>query len=96
MSLRTWLWLGTALNAIIFLPASFMAYNAVAFATANTDSGAVMAVALLFLALPIFCLLAPFAAWRIHGKRYEDRNAALMMGAPLVYAAFLVMFLLNN
>jgi len=95
MSLRTWLWLGTVLNAIIVLPAALMAYNAVALAMDN-NGGVVVAVAFLFVALPIFCVLAPYSAWRIHGKRPEDRNAAIMMAAPLVYAVFLVLFLLNN
>ena len=92
MSLRAWLWLGTVLNAIIVLPAALMAYNAAALAMEN-NGGVVVAVAFLFLALPIFCVLAPYAAWRIHGKRSRDGNAALMMAAPLVYAAFLTGFL---
>jgi len=95
MTLRTWLWLGTVLSALIFVPAALMAYNAVELAMEN-NTGIVVAIAALFAALPIFCLLAPHAAWRIHGKRPEDRNAAIMMAAPLVYAAFLVLFLLNN
>ena len=96
MNSRTWLWLGTVLNAIVVLPAAVMAYNAVALATATGGSGVVVAVAFLFVALPIFCVLAPFAAWRLHGKRVEDRNAVIMMIAPLVYTAFLILFLLAN
>jgi len=95
MTMRAWLWLGTVLNALIFVPAALMAYNAVELAMEN-NAGVVVAVAALFVALPIFCVLTPYAAWRIHNKRTEDRNAALMMAAPLVYAAFLVLFLLNN
>jgi hypothetical protein len=93
--MRTWLWLGTVLSALIVVPAALMAYNAVALAMEN-NSGVVVAVAVLFLVLPIFSVLAPYAAWRIHGKRTEDRNAALMMAAPLVYAVFLILFLLAN
>jgi hypothetical protein len=95
MNIRAWLWVGTVLNAIIVLPAALMAYNAVALAMGN-NGGVVVAVALLFVALPIFCVLAPYSAWRIHDKRSEDGNAALMMAAPLVYGAFLVLFLLVN
>lgn len=95
MTMRAWLWLGTVLSALIFVPAALMAYNAVELAMEN-NAGVVVAVAFLFVALPIFCALAPYAAWRIHGKRPEDRNAAIMMAAPLVYAAFLILFLLNN
>ena len=96
MSLRTWLWLGTALNALIFLPAAFMAFSAVGFAVAYPDSGTAYGVAFLFLALPVFCVLAPYSAWRIHGKRPDDRNAALAMAAPLIYAAFLLVFVAWN
>ena len=93
--MRTWLWLGTVLNALIFVPAALMAYNAVGLAMEN-NTGIVVAVAALFVALPVFCALTPYAAWRIHNKRSEDRNAAIMMAAPLVYAVFLILFLLNN
>jgi len=51
------------------------------------------AVAFLFQAWPIFCLLCPFVALRIHGRRPEDWNTVIMVAAPLVYAGFLVGFL---
>jgi hypothetical protein len=95
MSLRLWLWLGTALNAIILLPAAFMAFSAVGFAF-TTSQGTASFVALLFAALPVFCVVAPFAAWRLHRKHPRDLNAAFTMAAPLVYAAFLVLLLLWN
>ena len=88
MSLRLWLWLGTALNAIILLPAVFMAFSAIGFAFSYPQATASF-IALLFAALPIFCVVATFAAWRLHRKWPRDLNAAFMMAAPLVYAAFL-------
>ena len=96
MTVRTWLWLGTVLNAIIFLPAAFMAFSAADLAFAYPDSTAAYAVAFLFVVLPVFCVLAPFAAWRLYGKHSGDRNAVLMAIAPLVYAAFLALFLLAS
>jgi hypothetical protein len=93
--MRPWLWLGTGLNAILLLPAAFMAFSAVGFALAYGGGTATM-VALLFLALPIFCVLAPYRAWRLHQKRRRDLNAAFMMAAPLVYAAFIAAFLAWN
>jgi len=95
MSLRLWLWLGTALNAIILLPAAFMAFSAIGFAFTYSQ-GIASGVAFLFAALPIFCVVAPFAAWRLHRKHPRDLNAAFMMAAPLIYAAFLVALLLWN
>jgi hypothetical protein len=95
-STRLWLLFGTGINAMILFPAAYMAINAVALAMNYPESGFILAVALLFQVLPAFCLLCPFAAWRIHRKRPEDLNAVIMVFAPLVYAAFLVVFLLST
>jgi hypothetical protein len=89
MTLRLWLWLGTALNAIILLPAAFMAFSAIGFAFTSPE-GMASGIAFLFAALPIFCVVAPFAAWRLHRKHPRDLNAAFMVTAPLIYAAFLI------
>jgi len=64
--LRVWLLFGTVLDVMVFFPATYMAVNAVALAINIPDSGFVLAVALLFQLLPAFCILCPFAAWRIH------------------------------
>jgi len=96
MSLRTWLKLGTALDVMLFFPATQMAINAINLALAYSNSVMVGAVALLFVALPVFCVLGPLAAWRTHAKRPDDLNAVFMVAAPLVYACFLVLFLLTN
>jgi hypothetical protein len=95
MSLRLWLWLGTVLNAIIVLPAVFMAFSAIGFAFTYPQATASF-VAFLFAALPVFCVVASFAAWRLHRKRPRDLNAAFTVAAPIVYAAFLVVLLLWN
>lgn len=92
MSLRHWLWAGTALNAVILLPAAFMAFSAIGFAFTYSQATASF-VALLFAALPIFCVVAPFAAWRLHRKHSRDLNAGFMMAAPIIYAAFLAALL---
>ena len=94
MIIRAWLWLGTALCAIMLVPAAMMAFSALGFAYESSGSGAAAFVAFLFIALPIFCVLAPYSAWRIHKKRFHDRNAAVIIAAPLLYAAFLFVFLL--
>ena len=96
MSIRTWLLFGTIMNLLVLLPAAFMAYSAVGFAVTYPEQGMIAAVAFLFVASPVFCLLGPFAAWRLYGKRADDRNSVVMVMAPLVYAAFLVVFLFNN
>jgi hypothetical protein len=93
MSLRRWLLLGIALDLLMFFPGVYMAVNAVTLAMTYPESGFVTAVAFFFQAWPIFCLLCPFVAWRIHGRRPEDWNPVIMVAAPLVYAVFLVGFL---
>ena len=93
MSLRRWLLLGIVLDLLLFLPGVWMAVNAVTLAMTYPDSGFVTAVAVLFQAWPVFCLLCPFVARRIHKRRPEDWNTVIMVAAPLVYAAVLVGFL---
>ena len=93
MTIRTWLWVGSALSAVIFLPSAIMAFSALGVAV-DTGSGTAGSIAFLFLLLPMFCLLAPYRAWRIHRRRPYDRNAAIMMVVPVIYAVFLVLFLL--
>ena len=96
MTLRNWLLGGIALDLLMFFPGAFMAFNAVTLAMTYPESGFVTGVALLFQAWPIFCLLCPFVAWRIHKRRPEDWNTVIMVAAPLVYAAFLISYLLAN
>ena len=96
MSLRRWLLVGTVLDLLLFLPGALMAFNAVTLAMTYPDSGFLIAVAVLFQAWPIFCLLCPFVAWRIHKRRPQDWNTVIMAAAPLVYAAFLVGFLYTS
>ena len=92
MSLHLWLRVGTVLNAIIVLPAAFVAFSAIGFAFTYPQATTSF-LAFLFVALPIFCVVAPFAAWRVHQKRPRDLNAAFTVAAPIVYAAFLVALL---
>lgn len=90
MSARFWLWFGTALDALLFLLGAYMAEVTVEVALANRDSLAAFGIAGIFLALPVFCIACPGAAWRAHAR---NRSAAAIIGlfaAPFVYAAFLV------
>lgn len=93
MTIRRWLLVGIALDLLMFFPGAYMAFNAVTLAMTYPESSFVIGVALLFQAWPIFCLLCPFVAWRIHGRRPQDGNAVIMVAAPLVYAAFLIAYL---
>jgi hypothetical protein len=96
MSLRTWVLVGIVLDVLTFLPAAFMAFNAVTLVMTYSESGFLVAVALFFQAWAAFCLICPFMAWRIHSKRPKDLNAVIMVAAPLVFGAFLMAFLYST
>ena len=90
-----WLWLGTVVNAILFLPAAYMAASAVNILRGNDLSGTAVALVGLFFALPMFCIAVPFAAWRSVARGRSSAHTTALLLAPLVYAAFLIALLLN-
>jgi uncharacterized membrane protein YozB (DUF420 family) len=90
-----WFWAGTVLNAALFLPAAYMAANAINIARETDMSAPAVSIAALFVFLPVFCIAVPLAAWRsIKRGRSSGHTAALLL-SPLVYAVFLVILLLN-
>ncbi len=89
---RMWLWTLIGLDAILLLPGFFMASQAVGIASGNRASLAALGIAALFLALPVFCISAPYAAWRVHSTRGENENALAIAAMPILYAAFLTIF----
>src|SRR5215510_5194354 len=95
MNVRVLLWIGTILDVIVLVPATIMAINAVGLAQQSDGSPETIGVVGLFFALPVLCLVTPFSAWRAHTKRGHDVHAVLLLAAPLVLAAFLVVFLLT-
>lgn len=95
MNVRVLLWIGTVLNAIVFVPATIMAINAVSLAQQSDGSAYTIGLVVLFFALPVFCIAIPLSAWRAHTKRGHDGHALMLLAAPLVYAVFLVVFVLT-
>ena len=93
MSARVWLWVGTLLNLILLAPAFYMAISAVDVVSRSDRSPYAIGVAMLFLALPVLCIMAPLSAWRAGKRRRPSVRIAAMFAAPFVYAAFLVVFL---
>ncbi|HMI94883.1 MAG TPA: hypothetical protein VK479_00120 [Micropepsaceae bacterium] len=95
MSPRIWWWVGAVLDLILLLPALYMAIGAVEIAFRSQGSPAAAAVATLFSALPIFCILAPWAAWRASVRARPATQIVVLFAAPWVYAVFLVAFLFS-
>jgi hypothetical protein len=92
MEARIGLWTMILVDAILFVPGSYLASGAVGIAGSARASLAALGVAALFLALPVFCIAAPFAAWRTHSSRGDNQNALAIAAMPILYAAFLTLF----
>ena len=95
MSSRVWLWVGIILDLILLIPAFYMAIAAVDIARRSEGSPFAVAVATLCFVLPVFCLLAPLAAWRARRRARPAIQIAALFAAPWVYAIFLVVFLFS-
>jgi len=78
---RSWLWFGTAVDALLFVLGAFMAESTVEVAFAHSDSLAAYGVAGIFLALPVFCIACPCAAWRAHAKNRSPIAVAALLAA---------------
>jgi hypothetical protein len=89
---RMWLWTLIGLDVILLFPGFYMASGAVGIASGARASMEALAVAALFMALPVFCLAAPYAAWRSHTVRGDNENALAIAAMPIIYAIFLTLF----
>jgi hypothetical protein len=96
MNLRPWILVGTVIDGLLLLPGVFMAIQTVDLAQRSDGSAEVIALVVLFFALPVFCLAAPLAAWRAHKRHKDDLNPLFLLACPLVYAVFLVVFVFSN
>ena len=95
MGPRHWWWVGLVLDLILLTPAFYMAMGAVDIAIRSEGSPTAIGVAVLFSALPVFCLLAPLAAWRARNRARPAMQIAVLFTTPWVYAIFLVAFLFS-
>jgi hypothetical protein len=90
---RPWLVAVTVVDALLFLAAAYMAVGALDVAVTARGSDIANAIAALFLALPVFCVAAPLAAWRAFHRSKSLTRIVFLMLAPLIYALFLTLFL---
>ena len=96
MTPRFWLWVGTAIDLAVFVPATYMAVATLNLYQQSDESAEIAAVVFLFFALPVFCIAAPLAAWRAQRRGRSHAHLVALFAAPLVYAAFLVIFLMQG
>lgn len=84
------------LDIVLLAVGIYMAKSAVEIAIRTGGDTAPLAIAILFSALPAFCLAAPFAARRARKRNRSRAQQVAMFAAPWVYALFLAVFLLNS
>ncbi len=84
------------LDLVLLAFGIYMAESAVEIAIRTGGDTAPVAIAVLFAALPAFCLAAPFAARRAAGRKRPRAQVVGLFAAPWVYALFLVVFLFNS
>jgi hypothetical protein len=84
----------TVIDGLLFFPAAWVA-GATVYGAVLVPAPFVMGTALLFFALPVFCIAAPFAAWKAYRGQREGFNVVGLALAPVVYAAFLLFFILS-
>ena len=85
---RMWVWTMIGVDLILLIPGFIMVSDALEVAGANSRSMAALGIAALFLALPVFCVAAPYSAWRIQ-SRGDDSSALAIAAMPVIYAVFL-------
>lgn len=83
-------WLLVSVDAVLLFFGFYMAIDQVGIATNPSASMMTLGFAALYLALPVFCLAAPYSGWRAL-SREDDTNAIAIAAMPIVYAAFLTL-----
>jgi len=96
MGMKIWWWVGLILDLLLLPPGLYMAMGAVDIAIRSEGSPTAVIVATLFSALPIFCVLAPWAAWRARVRSRPAAQIMVLFATPWVYAIFLVIFLFSG
>ena len=95
MSRQTWLTVGTALDLLLLPPSAYLAWEELNLVAVSDRSPAVIGLTVLFVALPIFCLACPWAAWRASKRGRPTGTIIGFFAAPWVDAVFIVALLLS-
>ena len=95
MSRQAWLTLGTVLDLILLPPSAYMAWEELKLVAASDRSPGVIGLTILFVALPIFCLACPWAAWRANRHGRPLTTVIGLFAAPWIDAVFLAALLVS-
>jgi hypothetical protein len=95
MDSRFWLRVGTVLDLILLPPSAYMAIEELNLVAESDRSPAVIGLTILFVALPIFCVICPWAAWRANRRGRPLATVIGLFAAPWIDAVFVVVLLLS-
>ena len=95
MSRKNWLTVGTALDLLLLPPSAYMAWEELKLVAESDRSPGVIGLTILFVALPIFCMACPWAAWRASKRGRPTSTIIGFFAAPWIDAVFLVALLLS-
>ncbi|HEX5279327.1 MAG TPA: hypothetical protein VFW28_04530 [Micropepsaceae bacterium] len=93
---RGWLAAALILDLVLLVFGVYMAKSAADIAIRTGGDTAPLAIAVLFTVLPVFCLVAPFAARQAARRNRPQTQLVALFAAPWVYALFLLVFLFNS
>jgi len=91
-----WFGAATVLDVLLLIAGLYTAESAFEIVIRTHWAPAPVLVAALFTALPVFCLVAPFAARRAVRRGRSRAQVVGMFIAPWIYAVFLAVFLFNS
>lgn len=91
-----WYLAAFGLDLLLLAFGIYMAKSAAEIAIRTGGDTVPVAIAILFGVLPVFCLVAPFAARRAWRRNRPRAQLVALFAAPWVYALFLVVFLFNS
>lgn len=93
---RGWFFAAFVLDIVLLAFGVYMAKSAADIAARTGGDTVPVAIAILFSVLPLFCLVAPLAAYRAQRRNRPRAQLVGLFVAPWVYALFLIVFLFNS
>jgi hypothetical protein len=91
-----WFWAVAGVDMLLLVIGLYMAVSAVEIAVSTSGGFVPVAIAVVFAALPVFCIAAPIAARRAQRRKRSRVQVVVVVAAPWVYALLLVVFLFNS
>jgi len=95
MTREGWLTLGTVLDLVLLPPSAYMAWEELQLVAESDRSPGVIGLTILFVALPIFCLACPWAAWRANRRGRPLSTVIGFFAAPWIDALVLTALLIS-